>query len=266
MKNNNINWQKESTRFDVASDYYDKYRPSYPSQMIEHLLKYTNMVPTKQILEIGSGSGKATELFVNRGYNLTCIEQGVNLVSKGNEKFAHTNQVSFINTRFEDWHVSKNTYDLVISAQAFHWVEKPLGFIKSAKALKPNGHVGLFWNMYYDDEDISTKPLIDICKKYGVVPFSTRSNLQKLQLINIKEINESNVFNKPDVFVYPWSIITDWQAFVGFLKTGNGYIALKPSVKTQLENELLSIFKALGGSFEFKFKCTLYIAQKKIAS
>jgi cyclopropane fatty-acyl-phospholipid synthase-like methyltransferase len=49
-------------------------------------------------------------------------------------------------TNFEEWNLRAGAYDLVISAQAFHCVNREIGYIKAAQALKENGYIALFWN------------------------------------------------------------------------------------------------------------------------
>lgn len=86
-----MDWKKESEMFDQMADYYDKYRPSYPNEIIDTLIKQTKLTNGSKLLEIGAGSGKATELFVNKGFEILCIEPGANLVKRGNERFKGEN-------------------------------------------------------------------------------------------------------------------------------------------------------------------------------
>ena len=37
-------------------------------------------------------------------------------------------------------------YDLIVSGQAWHWVNPELGVVKAASLLHPGGHLGVFWN------------------------------------------------------------------------------------------------------------------------
>ncbi len=147
MSQKKFNWEEESKRFDQASEYYDTFRPSYPTQLIDCIIEKTAIPFNAKILEIGSGSGKATELFVKRGFELLCIEPGERLVAVGQKKFKDS-KVKFVTTRFENWEPIPEYFELAFSAQAFHWVPKPVGFEKCAQALKSNCYLALFWNMY----------------------------------------------------------------------------------------------------------------------
>ena len=61
-----MDWVKESEMFDKAADYYDKYRPSYPREIIDTLIAETQIKENSKLLEIGAGSGKATELLAGK--------------------------------------------------------------------------------------------------------------------------------------------------------------------------------------------------------
>ena len=60
LTNTEINLQEESRRFDGVAALYDIYRPNYPEKLIEAIILMTGLQPDSEILEIGSGTGKAT--------------------------------------------------------------------------------------------------------------------------------------------------------------------------------------------------------------
>ncbi len=47
---------------------------------------------------------------------------------------------------FEDWSPAGRRFDLLISAQAWHWVEPVIGANKASAVLTAGGRIGLFWN------------------------------------------------------------------------------------------------------------------------
>ncbi len=263
MREEIVNWEEESKRFDEAADYYDQYRPSYPQALIDKIIGESKLEDSAQILEVGAGSGKATALFVDRGYRLTCIEPGANLAAIGEKKFQKTQQVKFITTRLEHWQEEPDTYDLAISAQAFHWVPKPIGYHKCAKSLKDNRYLCLFWNMYLNDLSDVGRHLRDVCKGYGVLLLNTKEEIEKRIKTIVQEIEDSSVFNIPNVYQFPWSVDHNVEEFICFLKTGNGYLGLEEDRREELNNQLEQIFHKAGGMITRKFICVLFMAQKK---
>ncbi len=257
-----IDWVEESNRFDKAADFYDIYRPSYPAELIDRIINETGINPGDRVLEIGSGSGKATELFEKRGFYLQCIEPGENLVKVGRQKFKDSSKVDFIISRFEDWSETPGSFDLAFSAQAFHWVPKPPGYEKCASALKPDRCLALFWNMYLRGPEPADEELAGICKHYNVLFLNSSDELEDRIGSISREITDSGCFSSPDIFRYPWSKSYDADSFIGFLKTGNGYIGLSSSEKQELNEKISSIAAKNGGTLTQKFICVLFLAKR----
>ena len=143
-----IDRKKDSQSFDTVADLYDEYRPDYPRELVDSTIELSGLPEGGRILEVGSGTGKATILFAQRGYSVHCIEPGGNLAEVATRNLQAYSGVSFDIARFEEWEERSAGFDLVISAQAFHWVPKEVGYAKAARALKPGGALALFWNMF----------------------------------------------------------------------------------------------------------------------
>lgn len=142
------NWKKASQSFDSIPNDYDTYRPGYPQELVDSIVKQTNMPQNGKILEIGSGTGKATRGFAERCFSIYCIEPGANLAAVAARNLRAYPGVQFEICRFEDWPETVTGFDLAISAQAFHWVPNKIGYAKVSHVLKPNGYMALFWNMH----------------------------------------------------------------------------------------------------------------------
>lgn len=220
--------------FNQTASYYDKYRPSYPQEIINILIQKTDINLDSKILEIGAGSGKATELFASQGYNILCIEPGSQLVEVGRRKFANLNNIKFDVARFEEYPVTTATFDVIFSAQAFHWIPQPLGFQKCAEALKDDGYLALLWNMYITYDNEIDNELIEISNKYGgIADFLSESDCQK-RIASIKsEIKNSNLFYSPQVHQLLWKEKYTPDEYFGFMLTGNSFIQ-----KTKEEKEM----------------------------
>ena len=105
---------------DVAKE-YDKFTPSYPVDLFSDIVSYSNAHVDSKILEIGCGTGQATQGFVDIGYkNITCIELGKNLAALTSQKYKSEETINIHNTSFEEWNSRGEKYDLVISGTAFH--------------------------------------------------------------------------------------------------------------------------------------------------
>src|SRR5512135_2313694 len=118
---------------------YDAIRPDYSPQLIEDVISFSQIPASGRIVEVGCGTGQATLPFAQRGYPLLCVDIGEEMLKVARQKLKAFPQVAFWRGAFEDWPLEAGTFDLIISATAFHWVVREVGFPKAAAALKPGG-------------------------------------------------------------------------------------------------------------------------------
>ena len=60
--------------FDTIPEQFDKYRPRYSAELFSDLIEYAGIGPGKTVLELGPGTGQATDPILNTGcnYNAMC--------------------------------------------------------------------------------------------------------------------------------------------------------------------------------------------------
>ena len=106
--------------FDKIAQLYDKARPSYPDALFDDILAYSNLPDTSRILEVGCGTGQATLPLARRGYTIDCIELGPQLAALASDKLKDFPQVNVTCANFETISLPSSSYDLLLSATAFH--------------------------------------------------------------------------------------------------------------------------------------------------
>lgn len=255
-------WKEQSKQFDKAAGYYDRYRPSYPDKLIDDLIEKVPLTKESRILEIGAGSGKATELFVNRGFGVTCIEPGEELVKAGIKKF-YGKDVEYYNCRFEEWEEKPGYFDFVMSAQAFHWIPQPIGYQKCANSLKKNKKLALFWNYYTSNDGQADEELKDLIAQYPIMYIDTMESIKEKIKNTVNEIANSMLFNEPAVMVYPWEQEYSTDEYLGFIRTGNGYLSLDNQKRLFIEEKVREIVGRNGGTIVRPYTCVCYLAEKK---
>jgi len=257
-----IDWLEESKTFDRVSDTYDLYRPSYPDVLINKIIEKSAIDSSSKLLEIGAGSGKATELFVNRDLNIHCIEQGENLAQKGRDKFKEINQVSYECVAFQDWEVHEKTYDLAFSAQAFHWIPKPQGYKTLVKALKQNGQMMIFWNKCVNSGDEVSVDLSKLLKEYKILNMLAKKDMKTFKNRTYDGIVTTDLFKEIEIFDYPWEREYSFNDFINFLSTTNGYISLESQKKYIFNERLRELFFEYNDKVIFNFNAVLFSARK----
>lgn len=132
---------------------YDRLRPRYTKLLFEAIIKYSDLDKDSSALEIGIGTGQATEPFLQTGCKVKAIEIGDQLAKYTEDKFKAYGNFTVVNQAFEDVDLPNESYDLIYAASSFHWIPLELGMAKVGNLLKPRGAFAWISNhpFYADD-------------------------------------------------------------------------------------------------------------------
>lgn len=260
--NQPVDWQEHSQSFNRVADLYDAHRPDYPEALIESAIALAGLPPGGRILEIGSGTGKATAPFARRGFSILCLEPGHNLAAVAARKFEGYPDVTFETTRFEDWPERPGEFDLVMSAQAFHWVPKEIGYAKAARALKPGGHLALFWNRYPDQQGEIFDDLKRVYQERAPELVGPTVGWESVSQQTVDEITASGHFGPVQVRKFPWSARYDTRQYLGLLNTYSDHLGLLEATRAGLFEGVAEVIRRHGGYIEKPYVAVLYIAPK----
>jgi SAM-dependent methyltransferase len=260
-----VDWKVESQSFDGVADLYDTYRPSYPAELVEDIIHHSGIQPEGRILEIGSGTGKATILFAQRGYTILCLEPGQNLIEVARENLKPYPNVRFARARFEEWKADQGKFELIISAQAYHWVPEEVRYEKTANVLKQDGHLAVFWNMYPGAEGEIIQELDQVYRKRAPELVKPETPFEQLVESRANSLRESAYFKSVVVRRYPWSTRYETKEYLGLLNTYSDHLRLSESRRRVLFEEIAETIERHGGFFERPYLAVVYMAQRTSA-
>lgn len=132
------------TVFDRIPEQFDRWRPRYCAELFDDLIEYANLGSGSSALEIGPGTGQATEPILKTGCLYMAIELGENFVAFMRNKFDHDPNFQIVNADFETFDFGSNRFDLVYSAAAFQWIPEKIGYPKAFDILKSGGTFAMF--------------------------------------------------------------------------------------------------------------------------
>lgn len=136
-----------TTRFSDRVENYAKFRPSYPEEIISFLEKTNGVNKRQRIVDIGSGTGIFSELFLKRGYQVIGIEPNENMRKAAEHKLAQFPGFTSRSHQAEHTGLRTHSVDLVTVAQAFHWMEPVATKKEFLRILRPGGSIALAWNL-----------------------------------------------------------------------------------------------------------------------
>src|SRR5258708_21666566 len=127
---------------------YDEARPGYPAEIYVDTLEMLAERGPLRILEVGCGTGKGTEVFADQGHSLLAIDISAELIDIARQRLKQSDSIKFQVCAFEQLDLPESSFDLIFSAQAFHWVDPEVRYKKAHDLLAPGGGIALFWNVY----------------------------------------------------------------------------------------------------------------------
>lgn len=137
--------------FDGVADLYDQCRRAYPDEIVNFMVATAALQAGSVVLELGCGTGQLTEQLAGFGFNLTAIDIGPSMVAAARRRLGGR-EVSFRTVAFEDFDAASSSFDLIVSATSFHWVDPEVKFAKPVRLLRPGGWLALLaTGERYDD-------------------------------------------------------------------------------------------------------------------
>lgn len=251
--------------FDKIALVYDEIRPSYPQQLIDHVIRKSKITLSSSLLDIGAGTGKATIQFARKGFPVHCIELGENLACLLRDKCKNYNQVTVEVNSFEDWQPKANEkYHLIYSAQAFHWINPEIKYKKCYNLLHHDGYLALFW---YQPDYVDSPVRKDINKYINEKAQSlaqdevNQSFYKDTMDLRKAEILDSGYFTDLVVCEYPWYNQLSAEEYVKSLQSWSKFACLDDKSKDLIGKDLIRIITKHGGFVPSKLIFSSFIAK-----
>ena len=213
----------------------------------------------KKVLEIGPGTGQATEPILKTGCGYTAIELGENFTSFMKKKFRTYSNFNIINADFEKYIFKKDFYDLVYSAATIQWIPEQIAFSKTYDILKPGGYLAMF--MTRSDENTLNKELRHEINQVYEKYFHVKQKYNcKMNYENVANYGFTN-------FTYlEWKKQRELDAeeYISYISTHCEHIMLEEPYKTNFYNGIRDAFMKYGNKIKIIDTIPLYLVQKPI--
>lgn len=130
---------------------YHAARPAYPDWVFETLCDQCGLACGAALFEIGAGTGKATRRLLDLGANPVIAVEPDPRLATFLRKTNSDEALSVMVSTFEDAALDEASFDLGVSATAFHWLNEDEALVKVAALLRPGGWWAAVWNVFGDD-------------------------------------------------------------------------------------------------------------------
>ena len=249
--------RRRAESFGEDADQYDRARPTYPTQLVDDLM----VDQPRHVLDVGCGTGKAGRLFADRG----CQVLGVELDARMAE-VARSHGLEVEVAGFEEWDAGGRTFDLLISGQAWHWIDPGIGPTKAAAVLRSGGRIAAFWNLFEHEE--RTHSAFD--RVYKGLGISTDNSVALGTFKRdggagtVVSFEASGQFTRPERRQYFWEQVYSRQEWLDQLPTHSDHRTLPAETLAAALAGVSDAIEALGGSIQVRYD-TLVVTALRIA-
>lgn len=125
--------------FQDGGRHYQKVRPGYPEESARWLVP----AGAHDALDVGAGTGKFTELLLDRGLAVTAVDPSADMLE---QLRAHYPAARAVLGTAEATGLPEAAFDVATVAQAWHWCDALAASTELARVLRPHGTLGLVWN------------------------------------------------------------------------------------------------------------------------
>lgn len=245
---------------------YEFARPGYPINLFEDVVEFAKLSHGTRLLEIGAGPGQATDYFVKHGYSQTSLEIGEEQVDFLRAKYASFPNFQAVLSSFEDYVAPEDSFDLVFSATAFHWIDPRFGIPKAYRLLKKGGTIALFWHLesVVSQETALQNELSRIFQRYapGLDDYITPQEGEKLHLKRIAQIGTDGLFGPVETKTYRWVEEYPTERYIRLLNSYSDMHEISDDKRKAIFDDVAAYFASKGGRIGVPMEVRLYMASK----
>jgi SAM-dependent methyltransferase len=268
MKESSIHRTFGRQAFGLDPGGYHAARPSCPDWVFDVLRERCGLAPNAVTFEIGAGTGTATRRLLELGANpLIAVEPDVRLATFLRRTIPDKALTVLIAT-FEEAALPEASFDLGLSATAFHWLTEDLALTKVAKLLRPGGWWAVVWNVFGDSHrpdpfHEATKSLLrgplSPSEGNGDIPFALDAGAR------LAALERTHAFGNVEHRTSAWSLVLDPDQTAALYATYSK-INVRPdrgAVLTELRRVARDEFQ---GRVTRNMVTSLYVARRRSVS
>lgn len=246
--------------FDTIPEQFDKYRPRYSAELFSDLIAYAKVEPGRTVLELGPGTGQATEPILNTGCDYYAIELGEHLADMMKRKYGNRSNFHIMNDDFITYDFGSQKFDLIYSAATIQWIPENIAFQKTFDLLNPGGTLAMFltkadyktpneelYNKIQQVYSAYFKPEIEY--EHGSFDYSTAVNYGYVD------------FDKREYYGKREFTADEYAAFCG---THCDHIVLPEPYKSKFFDGIRDAVNQAGGRIVFLDTYVMYLAKKPL--
>ena len=138
--------QDSTHRFSSRVGNYVRYRPAYPSAVLDLLTSDCGLTAASVIADIASGTGIFTRMLLENGNRVFGVEPNAAMRNAGEEFLRAYSHFTSVAGTAEATRLADHSVDFVTAAQAAHWFDREKARRELIRICRRGGWTVLLWN------------------------------------------------------------------------------------------------------------------------
>jgi SAM-dependent methyltransferase len=248
--------------FGADAGRYDRARPAYPADLVSRIIAGS---PGRDFLDAGCGTGISSRIFQAAGCRVLGVDPDPRMAEQARQGGTEVEVA-----RFEDWDPAGRSFDAVIAAQAWHWVDPAAGAAKAAEALRPGGRLAVLWNAFDPPRELR-EAFAGVFRR--VLPdspfgaFWARPALDAYRAGGARaagRMRQAGGFGEPEEWLATWERPYTRDEWLDLVPTMGGFGGLPEDTQAELLAGLGAAVDAAGGAFTMGY-ATLAVTAVRLA-
>ncbi len=245
--------------FDTIPERFDRWRLRYTPELFRFLVSRCSLGPGTRCLEIGPGTGQATDFALDAGCDYTAIELGGHLAAMMRRKYGDRPNFKLIQGDFEQHPFAGGSFDFVYSAATIQWIAPSVAFSKCFDILKPGGYLAMF--LLRGDYQTPNPALYrDIQKIYDEHYRTDAHYRRRFPYLDAPKYG----FETEEQFSFPSSRRYTADEYIEYIHTHSDHICLREDCKEAFYGGIRDAILRHGNKIEFRDEFALYLCRKPV--
>jgi SAM-dependent methyltransferase len=249
-------------RFGTDAQAYDDVRLEYPDEIVSAGLAYAGH-PSAAV-EVGAGTGKASQAFAVPEMDLTCLEPDPAMATVLRRRFADRPHVTVVESTFEQWTPPTGGVPLLYFALSWHWADPASRTRRAHDALAPGGALALL-----DHQHTVADPHLEnaIHAVYDETAPQLRPGSMSISGSVVAErsaeLADSGYFTGIETATVSYDHPYPTQRYLRLLGTFSSHLAVAPARRRRLHARIGEAIDAAGGVVVVRLVTTLVLARRR---
>ncbi|MEU9641140.1 class I SAM-dependent methyltransferase [Streptomyces sp. NPDC048188] len=243
--------RRTAESFGTDAQLYDRARPAYPDDLVTRIVAGS---PGPDVLDVGCGTGIAARQFQAAGCSVLGVEPDTRMAGLAESRGLRVEMATF-----EAWEPAGRTFDTVIAAQSWHWVDPAAGSAKAARLLRPNGRLAIFGHVFEPPAEVA-EPFAEVYRRVAPdspfagqparrPPETYRAGYERIA----DTVRGTGRFDEPEQWRFDWQRSYTRDQWLNLLPTTGGLTRLRPDQLARILDVVGDAVDALGGRFTMHY-------------